>query len=196
MSSPLALTFVTSAGTVDQLPASRAEVAVAGRSNVGKSSLLNALAQQGRLAHTSSTPGRTRLLNCFALDGGGTVVDLPGFGYAKASKSDRAAWQRRTEQYLLTREPLVRVILLVDGEVGPTRLDLDALAWMRDHDVPVDVVATKHDKVRSSRRERRKREVAEACGLARGDVLWVSATTGVNVPQLRDRVRALLHGSA
>lgn len=196
MSSPLALAFVTSAGTVDQLPASTAEVAVAGRSNVGKSSLLNALAQRNRLAHTSSTPGRTRLLNCFALDGGGTVVDLPGFGYAKASKADRAAWQRRTEQYLLTREPLVRVILLVDGEVGPTSLDLDTLAWMRDHDVPVDVVATKHDKVRSSRRERRKREVAEACGLARGDVLWVSATTGVNVPQLRDRVRALLQGSA
>lgn len=196
MSSPLALAFVTSAATVDQLPASTAEVAVAGRSNVGKSSLLNALAQRNRLAHTSSTPGRTRLLNCFALDGGGTVVDLPGFGYAKTSKADRAAWQRRTEQYLLTREPLVRVILLVDGEVGPTRLDLDTLTWMRDHDVPVDVVATKHDKVRSSRRERRKREVAEACGLARGDVLWVSATTGVNVPHLRDRVRALLQGSA
>ncbi len=192
MSSPLALTFVTSAGAVDQLPTSAAEVAVAGRSNVGKSSLLNALAQRNRLAHTSSTPGRTRLLNCFALDGGGTVVDLPGYGYAKTSKSDRAAWQRRTEQYLLTREPLVRVLLLVDGEVGPTRLDLDTLAWMRDHDVPVDVVATKHDKVRSSRRERRKREVAEACGLARGDVLWVSATTGVNVPQLRDRVRVVL----
>lgn len=196
MSSPLALTFVTSASTVDQLPASAAEVAVAGRSNVGKSSLLNALAHRNRLAHTSSTPGRTRLLNCFALDGGGTVVDLPGFGYAKASKVDRAAWQRRTVQYLLTRDPLVRVILLVDGEVGPTRLDLDTLAWMRDHDVPVDVVATKHDKVRSSRRERRKREVAEACGVARGDVLWVSATTGVNVPQLRDRVRALLQGTA
>lgn len=196
MSGPLAFSFVTSAGTVDQLPASTAEVAVAGRSNVGKSSLLNALAQRNRLAHTSSTPGRTRLLNCFALDGGGTVVDLPGYGYAKTSKSDRVAWQRRTEQYLLTREPLVRVLLLVDGEVGPTPLDLDTLAWMRDHDVPVDVVATKHDKVRSSRRERRKREVAEACGLARGDVLWVSATTGVNVPELRDRVHALLQGSA
>lgn len=192
MSSPLPLRFVTSADTVDRLPTSRAEVALAGRSNVGKSSLLNALAQHAELAHTSGTPGRTRLLNCFATDAGTTVVDLPGYGYAKTSKVDRTAWQRRTREYLLTREPLVRLLLLVDGEIGPTRLDVEQMAWLRDHDVPFTVVATKHDKVKSSRRERRRREVAEACELPRGEIVWVSARTGVNIPQLRTLVRGWL----
>jgi GTP-binding protein len=192
VASRLDLAFVTSADRVDQLPASRAEVAVAGRSNVGKSSLLNALAGRRDLARTSSTPGRTRLLNQFALAGGGTLVDLPGYGYAKASKVDRAAWQRRTERYLLDRDGLRMVLLLVDGEVGPTALDQDMLAWLREHGVPHTVVATKHDKVKSSRRERRKREVAEACGLGRGEVVWVSAQTGVNLDRLRDLVRGWL----
>ena len=192
MADPLALSFVLSASTVDQLPASRAEVAVAGRSNVGKSSLLNALANRTGIAKTSSTPGRTRLLNQFALDGGGTVVDLPGYGYAKASKVDRADWQRRTEQYLLEREPLRMVLLLVDGEVGPTALDNDMLDWLRRNDVPHTIVATKHDKVKSSKRERRKRDLAEACGVAKGDVVWVSARTKVNLDRLRDLVRGWL----
>ena len=192
MATALPLTFVTSADTVDRLPASRAEVAVAGRSNVGKSSLLNALANRQGLAKTSSTPGRTRLLNQFALEGGGTVVDLPGYGYAKASKVERADWRRRMQQYLLEREPLRMVLLLVDGEVGPTSLDTDMLAWLRRHDVPHTVVATKHDKVKSSRRERRKRDLAEACEVAKGDVVWVSAQTKVNLDRLRDLVRGWL----
>ena len=192
MGAPLPLRFVTSADTVDRLPVSRAEVALAGRSNVGKSSLLNALAQRESLARTSNTPGRTRLLNCFAADDDTTLVDLPGYGYAKASRTERTAWQRRTEEYLLVREPLAQLLLLVDGEVGPTRLDVDTMAWLREHDVPFTVVATKHDKVKSSRRERRRREVAEACGMQRGEVVWVSARTGVNVPHLRGLVRGWL----
>ncbi len=192
MSAPLDLTFVTSADTVDRLPPSRAEVAVAGRSNVGKSSLLNALANRSGLAKTSSTPGRTRLLNCFALAGGGTLVDLPGYGYAKVSKTDRAAWQYRTREYLVTREPLRMVMLLVDGEVGPTSLDTSMLDWLRANEVPHTVVATKHDKVKSSKRERRKRDLAEACGLATGEVVWVSATRNVNLDQLRALVRGWL----
>jgi GTP-binding protein len=189
---PLDLTFVTSADTLEQLPPSPAEVAVAGRSNVGKSSLLNALARRQGLAKTSSTPGRTRLLNQFALADGGTVVDLPGYGYAKASKSDRAAWQRRMQRYLVDRPGLRMVMVLVDGEVGPTRLDVEMLDWLRQHEVPHTVVATKHDKVKSSRRERRKRDLAQACGLERGDVVWVSAHTNVNIDRLRDLVRTWL----
>jgi GTP-binding protein len=192
MPDALDLQFVTSADTVARLPASPAEVALAGRSNVGKSSLLNALAGRRDLARTSSTPGRTRLLNQFAVGNGATLVDLPGFGYARASKADRAAWQRRTEQYLLEREPLRMTLLLVDGEVGPTSLDREVLGWLRAHDIAHTVVATKHDKVRSSRRERRRREVAEGCGLGRGDVVWVSARTGVNLDRLRDLMRSWL----
>lgn len=189
---PLQLRFVTSAPDVDRLPASPAEVAIVGRSNVGKSSVLNALAGQRALARTSKAPGRTRLLNCFATEGGATLVDLPGYGYAKVAARDRAAWQRRMEDYLQRRGPLVMTLLLVDGEVGPTRLDEEMLAWLGDHDVPFTVVATKHDKVASSRRQRRRRELAAGCGLDPGEVVWVSAERGVNVDRLRAMVRRWL----
>jgi GTP-binding protein len=192
VSAPLRLTFVTSADDVDTLPRSPAEVAIVGRSNVGKSSLLNALAGQRDLARTSKTPGRTQLLNCFALPGGATLVDLPGFGYAKAPASHRKAWKRRMERYLTEREPLRMTLLLVDGEVGPTSLDQQMLAWLRDQEVPFTVVATKHDKVRSSKRERRKRDLAAGCGLEVGDVVWVSAEKGVNIPRLRSLVAGWL----
>jgi GTP-binding protein len=195
---PLQLTFVTSADDIARLPATRAEVAVVGRSNVGKSSLLNALANQTRLAHVSKTPGRTRLLNCFALDedtgGGGdaTVVDCPGYGYAKAPQKMRAGWQHMIEGYLLGRDELVTILVLVDGEIGPTPLDVQMLEWLDHHDRPYTVVATKHDKVKSSVRERRKRDLAAGLRLEAGDVLWVSAAKNVNVDQLQTRVRSWL----
>jgi GTP-binding protein len=194
MSAPLPLRFVTSADRLDQLPHSDTEVAIVGRSNVGKSSLLNALAGTEGLARTSKTPGRTQLLNVFAVPSGATLVDLPGFGYAKVSATQRGAWRERMQRYLTQREPLVMTLLLVDGEVGPAKLDVEMLAWLRSADVPFTIVATKHDKVRSSKRERRKRDLAEGCGVAKGDVVWVSATTGVNVPRLRALVAGWLAG--
>jgi GTP-binding protein len=180
--------FVTSADQVERLPDSEAEVAVVGRSNVGKSSLINALAKQKNLARVSNTPGRTRLLNLFALDGGGSLVDLPGYGYAKASKSMRASWSAMIERYLLEREGLAMVVVLVDGAVGPTSLDVDMLDWLRSEGVPHTVVATKHDKVKPSRRQRRHRDVAAGCGLDPGDVVWVSSVKGTGL----DRLRALV----
>src|SRR3712207_6319421 len=102
MSGPLDLTFVTSAADLDDLPPTRAEIAVVGRSNVGKSSLLNALAQRKELAKVSSKPGRTQLLNVFALGNGATIVDLPGYGYAaSASARTRDTWRNRMQRYLL-----------------------------------------------------------------------------------------------
>jgi GTP-binding protein len=190
MSTPLPLTFVTSAAEVTTLPDSPAEVAVVGRSNVGKSSLLNALANRRDLARTSKTPGRTQLLNVFALPTGATLVDLPGYGYAKVSATDRAAWRQRLERYLRERQPLVMTLLLVDGEVGPTKLDVEMLAWLRANQVPFTVVATKHDKVRSSKRVRRRRDLAAGCGVGEKEVVWVSAQKGVNI----DRLRGLVHG--
>jgi GTP-binding protein len=192
--SALPLSFRTSADDLAHLPGSRAEVAIVGRSNVGKSSLLNALAGRRDLARTSKTPGRTRLLNVFAGPDGTTVVDLPGFGYAKTSARDRASWRRRMERYLLEREPLVMTLLLIDGEIGPAKLDLEMLRWLRDHEVRFSIVATKHDKVRPSRRQRRRRDLAAGCEVAPGEVLWVSAVTGVNVDRLRDRITGWLQG--
>jgi GTP-binding protein len=201
MSAPLALHFLLSADSAARLPQSPAEVAVVGRSNVGKSSLLNALGNRKGLAHTSKTPGRTQLLNCYTVGalpsatggpGPPTVVDCPGYGYASVSKATRASWSVMIEGYLLGRDELTMVLALVDGEIGPTKLDLQMLAWLRSNVVPHTVVATKHDKVRSSSRERRKRDLAAACDLDRGDVVWTSASKGVGVDRLRDLARLWL----
>jgi GTP-binding protein len=194
MSAPLDLRFVLSADGIDRLPPSPAELAVVGRSNVGKSSLLNALGNRKSLAHTSKTPGRTRLLNCFAVGepGGPTVVDCPGYGYASVSKATRASWQGMIEGYLLGRDQLTMVLALVDGEIGPTTLDLQMLGWMRENVVPHTVIATKHDKVRPSQREKRKGELALACDLDRSDIVWTSAAKGVGIDRLRDLARLWL----
>jgi GTP-binding protein len=192
MTAPLDLRFVLSADHVARLPDSRAEVAVVGRSNVGKSSLLNAIGRRKDLAHVSKTPGRTRLLNCYEVDGDATIVDCPGYGYAAVSKGSRAAWQRMIERYLLERDQLEMIIVLVDGEVGPTDLDIGLLEWLGDHALPHAVIATKHDKVKAARREKRKRELAAACGLAPSDVVWTSAAKGVGIDRLRTLVRLWL----
>lgn len=192
MSPPLQLEFVTSADRLERLPPTTAEVAVVGRSNVGKSSLLNAIAQRRGLAKTSKTPGRTQLLNCFALREGGTVVDCPGYGYAKTPKHVRAGFQPMIEGYLLGREELTMVAVLVDGEIGPTPLDVQMIDWLSANALPHTVIATKHDKVKSTAREKRKKDLAAGCGLERGDVLWVSASKDVNIDHLRDRFRMWL----
>ena len=193
MSKPLQLDFVLSADGLDKLPDSPAEVAVVGRSNVGKSSLINALGNRKGLAKVSKTPGRTQLLNCFRLDGdNATLVDCPGYGYAAVPAKMRASWQRMIETYLLEREPLAMIIVLVDGEIGPTKLDVQLLDWLRSNTLPHTVVATKHDKVRSTHRDRRKREVAAACDLEPSDVVWVSATKNTGIDRLRDLVRLWL----
>jgi GTP-binding protein len=184
---------VTSADRLDQLPRTRAEVAVIGRSNVGKSSLLNALADTKGLAKVSSKPGRTQLLNVFAFADGATLVDLPGFGYASsASKTTRAAWKRRMEGYLRGREELRLILLLVDGEIGPAGQDTEVLDWLRAEGLPFRVVATKHDKVKSSKRVRRQRDLAAGVDLDPAEVLWVSAERNVGLDRLRGVVREAL----
>jgi len=194
VSPPLDLRFVTSADRLERLPATRAEVAVVGRSNVGKSSLINSLAGRNGLANVSKTPGRTQLLNCFVLPDGATVVDCPGYGYAKVSKGQRASMAAMIERYLLGRGELEMVMVLVDGEVGPTELDRSMLEWLRDESLPHQVVATKHDKVKAKGREKRKRDLAAGCDLEPGDVVWVSASKHVGIDRLRDLVRLWLGG--
>ena len=152
MSAPLKLEFVMSAAKHSQLPESLVEIAVAGRSNVGKSSLLNAVAHRKSLAKTSKTPGATRLLNIFELQPEGSgkwLVDLPGYGYAKAPKHEQQRWAKMIENYLIERENLEMVLMLVDGEIGPTGLDKQSLEWFRHIGIPITIVATKQDKVLS-----------------------------------------------
>lgn len=191
-SGPLRVSFVKSATRVRDLPESPVEVAFVGRSNVGKSALVNALANRKQLARVSNTPGRTRVINLFSLDEGaqaGTVVDLPGYGFAKASKQVRRDWPEMIEGYLLEREELAMVFVLVDGAIGPTNLDEQMLEWLRYHGVPHTVVATKLDKVKSSKRATRRKDLARGCHLDPGDVVWVSSTKGDGIDQLRSLVR-------
>lgn len=193
MSKPLQLTFLTSAAKHGQLGESEVELAIAGRSNVGKSSLINALANRNSLAKTSKTPGATRLLNVYELGPEGSghwLVDLPGFGYAKASKQEQARWAAMIETYLTEREQLGAVLLLVDGLIGPTELDLQSLEWFDHIELPVTIVATKHDKVKPSKRPARKKELAERCGVKPGEVRWVSAAKGTGIPELRSEIRS------
>jgi len=196
MTTPLSLRFVVSAPAVADLPPTTGEVAVMGRSNVGKSSLINALSNRHDLAKVSKTPGRTRLLNLFEITepAGGTVVDLPGYGYAAVSRQTQAGWPRMIANYLTDRAGLHMVMVLIDGEIGPTKMDVDMLGWVRGLGVPLTIVATKQDKVRQQQRLRRKQDLAAACSVPAGDVLWVSAAKGPGVDTLRASVRAWLAG--
>jgi GTP-binding protein len=191
---PLDLRFVQSASDVGQLPPAVAELAIVGRSNVGKSSLINALANRQGLAKVSKTPGRTQLLNLFELPDGTTIMDLPGYGFANAPAQVRARWPEMIEGYLLGRDHLHGVVVLIDAEVGPTAIDRETLEWLRGHGLPVRVVATKSDKVKPSRRGARRVELAERCTLDANEILWVSTSKRVNLDRLRALVLEWLHG--
>lgn len=191
MAGPLPLRFLRSYADPDDLPHVHAEVALMGRSNVGKSSLLNALAQHKGLAKTSKTPGATRLLNAFEVgtpDSGRWLMDLPGYGYAKVSKAEQARWADMLTAYVEQRENLVAVLLLVDGEVGPTALDLQTVEWLEHLGRPIRYVATKADKVRPSKSQKRRAELTGRLGVERRDVRWVSAEKGQGIPELRSLV--------
>lgn len=141
--------FLISAAKPQQAPPdSGREVAFAGRSNAGKSSALNAITQQKALARTSKTPGRTQLLNFFAVDDDRRLVDLPGYGYARVAVDIKAQWQRSLAGYLEQRQSLAGLILLMDIRHPLTDYDLQMLIWAQHADLPVHVLLTKADKLK------------------------------------------------
>lgn len=140
--------FVISNSDVHKCPApTLPEFAFIGRSNVGKSSLINALANQKSLAKTSGKPGKTQLINHFLINKKWYLVDLPGYGYAKTSKSKRKKWEAFIEEYLLTRENLYTTFILLDSRLEPQKIDLEFMSWCGENQLPFSMVFTKTDKL-------------------------------------------------
>lgn len=176
-------TFLRCAMRPDQYPGDGwPEFAFVGRSNVGKSSLLNAILHRKKLAKTSGTPGKTQTINFFDVNSRIYLVDLPGYGYAKVPKTVKQAWRRVMTAYLGNREPLRLVVQLVDARHTPTALDLDMLDLLDQAEVPVLIVATKIDKLKQSQRKHNLDKIRQTLELS-GDALIVpfSAVTGEGV---------------
>jgi GTP-binding protein len=181
--------FFHGAQKLDQLPPlAGSEVAFAGRSNVGKSSLLNALTGRRALARTSSEPGRTRQLNFFDLGGRMTLVDMPGYGYARASKEIKADWQGMMFDYLRGRPTLVRVMLLLDARIEVKQADRDVMALLDRAAVTYQVVLTKADGLKAAGLAKKQAEVAALIRkhpAAFPEMATTSAETGYGIPELR-----------
>jgi len=194
----MSVEFVIGATSPDLFPSDGLpEVAFVGRSNVGKSSLLNTLLLRGKkrkssepivkknLARTSSTPGRTQTINFFRIDEKSYFVDLPGYGYAKAPKKAMEQWQRLAETYLTDRDPLLLVVLIVDIRHGPTILDRAMMDWLLQNEQPFLVVAAKADKLKRSQRAKAVRQIEQDFY----PPIAFSSVTGDGVAALWDGIR-------
>lgn len=143
--------FVTSSPSVDKCPDTQMhEYAFIGRSNVGKSSLINMLTGKKDLAMTSATPGKTMLINHFIVNDKWQIVDLPGYGYARRSKADRARLEDMIHNYILNRQQMTNLFLLIDGRHQPQKIDLEFMNWLGENGVPFSIVFTKLDKLTST----------------------------------------------
>jgi GTP-binding protein len=164
--------FKTSAVKPTQYPEDgMCEIAFVGRSNVGKSSLINTLTNRRKLVKVSGTPGKTRLINFFTINNKLYFVDLPGYGYAKVSKSEKATWGKMMEQYLINRPELKKVVILVDCRHKPTGDDIMMYDWIKHYGYEVIVVATKKDKLNKSELQKSAKVIKETLKLGKEDKL-------------------------
>ncbi|SFM05804.1 ribosome biogenesis GTP-binding protein YihA/YsxC [Salibacterium qingdaonense] len=172
--------LLISAVRQDQYPKnSLPEIALAGRSNVGKSSFINTLVTRKNLARTSNKPGKTQTLNFYDLEGRMMFVDVPGYGYAKVSKSERAAWGKMMETYFSSRENLRGVAVIIDSRHSPSALDIQMYKYLKEFELPVLVIATKADKVSKNKRPKHVKHIRETLELEKtDDIILFSAETG------------------
>jgi GTP-binding protein len=173
-------------------PADRPEIAFAGRSNVGKSSLINVLVNRKNLVRTSSTPGRTQLINFFSVNDQFTLVDLPGYGYAKVPLAVKKEWGPMMERYLSSRPTLRGVVLIFDIRRTPVAEDRQMLDWLRAYGIPPLLVITKCDKVSKNERMRQAAIIAGSLGVDKGELTFFSTLTREGKDEIWQRIDRLL----
>ena len=186
--------FIVSVADPAKLPDLGApEIAFAGKSNVGKSSFINFLTGNGKLARTSGDPGRTRLVNFFGVNTGKLVfVDLPGYGFAKVSKSEKAKWGSMIEGYLTGSKNLKNVFVLLDVRHEPTSDDKMLLNFLYHYNIPFTVIATKCDKLSRAQLMKRRREIANAIGVGADNVYMVSALKKTGKEEVLERIDSVI----
>jgi GTP-binding protein len=185
--------FVKSAVTTSQYPpADLPEIAFTGRSNVGKSSLINTLVNRKHLVKTSSTPGRTQLINFFIINEAFSFVDLPGFGYAKVPAAIRKSWGPMIETYLSTRKTLKGVVLIMDIRRIPGMQELNFIEWLRYYTIPGILVLTKSDKLSKNKQITQRRAIADALGVPIEEPILFSAKSRMGKDDLWDALERLI----
>ncbi len=186
--------FVTSVAAGSRLPDFGApEIAIAGKSNVGKSSFINFLVNQNKLARTSSEPGRTRLVNFFEInDGEFFLVDLPGYGYARVDRAQKQKWGGLIEGYMQNSRNLVNVFVLVDSRHEPTEDDKLLVHYLYSYSIPFTIIATKADKLSRAQQQKSKETIANAFGVGREDIILTSAKSRLGKEDVLRRIDMLI----
>ncbi|MCC5912782.1 MAG: YihA family ribosome biogenesis GTP-binding protein [Balneolaceae bacterium] len=184
--------FITSAPSLKECPEpSHPEICFAGRSNVGKSSLINRITNKKRLARTSNTPGKTQQMNYYEIDDNFYLVDLPGFGFAKVSQKERDRWGKDIKEYLLRRDTLELILHLVDSRHDPTALDEEFFYWMASKQKPFAVLLTKSDKLSTNKLAKSKKTTANVLSQMNIDVpvITCSAQTGSGIEDVQSLIQ-------
>ncbi|MBU0969250.1 MAG: ribosome biogenesis GTP-binding protein YihA/YsxC [Proteobacteria bacterium] len=185
--------FVKSAVKPDQYPEyDFPEICFAGRSNVGKSSLINTLIQRKDMVKTSSKPGCTQLINFFLVNGDVSFVDLPGYGYAKVSKVLRAQWQPMVELYLSRRTSLLGLVLLIDIRRDPGKEESDLVKWLESHGMPYLLVLTKSDKLSKTQQAKRLSAISSQMNRDPGGIVLFSTKTRQGRETVLDEINRLI----
>ena len=185
-------TFITSAARAEQfIKPNKPMIAVCGKSNVGKSSFINMLANRKKLAKTSSEPGRTRLVNYFDF-GEFILADLPGYGFARVSKGEKEKWAKTLDQFFKNKEDIAHVFMLADSRHDPTADDLQMMQFLHYHTLPFTVVLTKADKLSKMKLKENTRAIAADLYLGVENLIATSAETGYGKTDILDKIRAVI----